>query len=229
MSHGGTVCTVQWPAPLSTTPFRPSRPAPRHACPARRAFDIQFRTWTQMPSGGDDPGARMGHSMVVDGTLVYVSGGYTYEEDTALWVTSSDVYYVDLRLGFGTVWTQLAGDSAVLQRNSAPTALVSGVGISTRRHHLASPNNKVRPAVIQPVSQAVRQALHACMCTYACVPMHAWHPNVPALISQQCRRTLRLTAGPSCCTTPRPFAPPRPPPRAGRRVCAAARQPLRDE
>lgn len=68
---------------------------------------------------------------------------YTYDEDQAQWVVTSDVFYVDLRLGFGTVWTQLAGNSEVIQRNSAPNALVSGIGISTKRHHLASPNNEV--------------------------------------------------------------------------------------
>lgn len=39
------------------------------------AFDIELRTWTRLPGGGDEPGARMGHSMVVDGTLVYITGG----------------------------------------------------------------------------------------------------------------------------------------------------------
>ncbi|KXZ48361.1 hypothetical protein GPECTOR_28g768 [Gonium pectorale] len=39
------------------------------------AFDLELRTWTRMPGGGDSPGPRMRHSMTADGSLASASSG----------------------------------------------------------------------------------------------------------------------------------------------------------
>lgn len=74
---------------------------------------------------------------------VYLTGGYTYDPEAAQWVATSDVFYLDLQLGWGAVWTQLEGNAQVLARNPVPTALTEGIGVSAPRDQLVAPNNKV--------------------------------------------------------------------------------------
>jgi hypothetical protein len=54
--------------------------------PRRWAFDIERRVWSRMPSRGDSPGARQGHtltSLEPGGSIVYLTGGYTYDSEAA--------------------------------------------------------------------------------------------------------------------------------------------------
>lgn len=59
--------------------------APR-LCVAQRdppcTNSTRTRRWIQLTGGGDSPGRRLRHNMRSDGSVIYLTGGYTYDEGT---------------------------------------------------------------------------------------------------------------------------------------------------
>jgi hypothetical protein len=97
-----------------------------------------------MTGGGDSPGQRLRHNLKADGSVIFLTGGYTYDVDTQTWPYDTKVYYIDVQLGIDAVWTQIDGDHAVIGRRTSPTAITQGMGVSPRRSHLITMNDQVR-------------------------------------------------------------------------------------
>ncbi|KAG2424642.1 hypothetical protein HXX76_014367 [Chlamydomonas incerta] len=118
-------------------------------------FDLQYRRWIQLTGGGDSPGRRLRHNMRGDGSVIYLTGGYTYDEGAQQWPFTTNVYYLDLQLGVDAVWTAIEGDAVELGRRSSPSAIAGGMGVSKKRSQLVTLNNNGIVFVPLPTSATV--------------------------------------------------------------------------
>lgn len=45
--------------------------------------------------------------MLLQRFQVYLTGGYTWDPENKLFLYTTDVFYIDLQLGYDAVWTQV--------------------------------------------------------------------------------------------------------------------------
>ncbi|KAG2438727.1 hypothetical protein HXX76_005272 [Chlamydomonas incerta] len=119
------------------------------------AFSLEHRKWILMESDGDDPGHRMRATMRSYNSVIFLTGGYTFDAFKNSWVSTSDVYYMDLRFGFNALWTKIRGNSRTISTDTNPGWLTEGGGIDVYSKRFVAPNKQMLVYVPLPVTVEV--------------------------------------------------------------------------
>ncbi|KAG2453407.1 hypothetical protein HYH02_001630 [Chlamydomonas schloesseri] len=121
------------------------------------AFSLEYRNWTKMDGAGDRPGQRLRASMTTYNSVIFLTGGYTYDAVAQKWVSTSDVYYMDLRFGFGALWTKIKGNARTIANDANPGWLTEGAAIDLHSKRLIAPNKQMLVYVPLPVTVEVEK------------------------------------------------------------------------